>query len=228
MWTVWPLSVFPGLYFLCVLPGKKDDKLIISGQNVWYVVLRMAKGMLCLVLPIRFGMNPFNFAILSVSSFTSPPSCNFEFRKLNIPIYPAIIRIHEPQNISTHTQIARPSAKISLQACVIVLGSGDVATVLQHVSMPAISNSECSSRWFFIPGASINAGHICVYQSGKSACSVSSASKVIDYTFFYLYINWDFHWCLTFFMLRCGENFTYADNLLILLNNIFTDWYHHE
>lgn len=108
---------------------------------------------------------------------------------LHIPIYPAIIRIHEPQNISTHTQIARPSGKISLQACVIVLGSGDVATVLQHVSMPAISNSECSSRWFFIPGASINAGHICVYQSGKSACSVSSASKVIDYTFFYLYIN---------------------------------------
>jgi hypothetical protein len=44
---------------------------------------------------------------------------------------------------------------------------------LQDVQMTVIGNSECYTRWSSVSGATINDGHICIYQSGKSACSVS-------------------------------------------------------
>lgn len=36
-----------------------------------------------------------------------------------------------------------------------------------------IANTECSNRWASVSGASIFNSHICLYEEGKSACSVS-------------------------------------------------------
>ena len=44
--------------------------------------------------------------------------------------------------------------------------------------MTVISNSECYTRWASVGGATINNGHICIYEEGKSACSVSSQGNL--------------------------------------------------
>ncbi|XP_064611890.1 chymotrypsin-like serine proteinase [Liolophura sinensis] len=121
----------------------------------------------------------------TVSTWTMHPSYS---EGSGYPNDIAILRLESPVPINNYIKaIARASSTsgdFSGKTCTLsgwgrLSGSGDAATVLQHVSMPAITNSECSSRWFFIPGASINAGHICVYQSGKSACSGDSGGPMV-------------------------------------------------
>ncbi|XP_063397502.1 chymotrypsin-like serine proteinase [Mytilus trossulus] len=61
-------------------------------------------------------------------------------------------------------------------------GSGSSPNNLQDVEMTVISNSECSTRWSSVSGASINSGHICILESGKSACSGDSGGPMTCYS----------------------------------------------
>jgi hypothetical protein len=57
--------------------------------------------------------------------------------------------------------------------CVWVTGGGTSPTHLQKVEITKITNTECSSRWSGVSGATINSGHICFFTgSGISACNV--------------------------------------------------------
>ncbi|XP_050418366.1 chymotrypsin-like serine proteinase [Patella vulgata] len=58
-------------------------------------------------------------------------------------------------------------------------GTSSLPNILQYVGMGKISNSECSTRWAGISGATINTGHICVFQSGRSACNGDSGGPMI-------------------------------------------------
>ncbi len=55
------------------------------------------------------------------------------------------------------------------------------AQTLQSIRMNIISNSECQRRWTGVGGATINAGHICVFdeREGKSSCSGDSGGMAI-------------------------------------------------
>ncbi|XP_046580112.1 LOW QUALITY PROTEIN: chymotrypsin-like serine proteinase [Haliotis rubra] len=50
---------------------------------------------------------------------------------------------------------------------------------LQKVDMTVLTNSDCSSRWSGISGATVNSGHICIFASGKSACSGDSGGPMV-------------------------------------------------
>ncbi|XP_064598805.1 trypsin alpha-3-like [Liolophura sinensis] len=86
--------------------------------------------------------------------------------------------------IKTITMASSTSSDFTGVTCTIsgwgrTSGGGSIPSTLRYANMPAISNSECASRWSSISGASINAGHICVYQSGKSACSGDSGGPMV-------------------------------------------------
>lgn len=51
--------------------------------------------------------------------------------------------------------------------------SGSTSNSLMEAKMNNIANTECSNRWSGVSGASIFSSHICLYEEGKSACSVS-------------------------------------------------------
>ncbi|PVD31918.1 hypothetical protein C0Q70_07344 [Pomacea canaliculata] len=54
-------------------------------------------------------------------------------------------------------------------------GGGSTADTLQKLTIGKITNSDCSSRWTGISGATINANHICFYSgTGKSSCNGDS------------------------------------------------------
>ncbi|XP_076107524.1 chymotrypsin-like serine proteinase [Mytilus galloprovincialis] len=61
-------------------------------------------------------------------------------------------------------------------------GSGSSPNVLQDVEMTVISNSECTTRWASVNGATINSGHICIHETGKSACSGDSGGPMTCYS----------------------------------------------
>ncbi|XP_063447965.1 uncharacterized protein LOC134727514 [Mytilus trossulus] len=44
--------------------------------------------------------------------------------------------------------------------------------------MTVISNSECTTRWAFVSGSTINSGHICIHETGKSACRGDSGGPM--------------------------------------------------
>nr|P35003.1 RecName: Full=Chymotrypsin-like serine proteinase; Flags: Precursor [Haliotis rufescens]CAA50572.1 unnamed protein product [Haliotis rufescens] len=50
---------------------------------------------------------------------------------------------------------------------------------LQKVDMTVLTNSDCSSRWSGISGATVNSGHICIFESGRSACSGDSGGPLV-------------------------------------------------
>ncbi|XP_052074215.1 chymotrypsin-like serine proteinase [Mytilus californianus] len=61
-------------------------------------------------------------------------------------------------------------------------GSGSSPNTLQDVQMTVISNSECTTRWSSVSGATINSGHICIHETGKSACSGDSGGPMTCYS----------------------------------------------
>ncbi|CAC5355635.1 Chymotrypsin-like serine proteinase [Mytilus coruscus] len=61
-------------------------------------------------------------------------------------------------------------------------GSGSSPNTLQDVEMTVISNSECTTRWASVSGATINSGHICIHETGKSACSGDSGGPMTCYS----------------------------------------------
>merc|ERR1712170_58839 len=54
--------------------------------------------------------------------------------------------------------------------------SNSLPTSLQGVNIGVISNSDCSSRMSSVSGATINSGHICIYDSGRRRGSCNGDS----------------------------------------------------
>lgn len=53
-------------------------------------------------------------------------------------------------------------------------GGGSLPNIMQTVAITKITNSDCSSRWSGVGGASINSGHACFYNGVHSACNGDS------------------------------------------------------
>ncbi|KAK6191996.1 hypothetical protein SNE40_003553 [Patella caerulea] len=59
------------------------------------------------------------------------------------------------------------------------VGGGSLPNTLQWVNMQQISNAQCSAAMSNVGGAAIGSGHICVSQSGKSACNGDSGGPMV-------------------------------------------------
>jgi secreted trypsin-like serine protease len=57
-------------------------------------------------------------------------------------------------------------------------GGGSSPNQLQYVEMTVLTNTDCASRWSGVSGATVNAGHICIFETGKSACSGDSGGPM--------------------------------------------------
>ncbi|KAK6184131.1 hypothetical protein SNE40_002152 [Patella caerulea] len=130
----------------------------------------------------RLNNNDGTEQVIYISSIVNHP--NYNGNANGYPNDISVMRLASNANtgssaVSTVT-LAPYGSSFTGQKCTIsgwgrTVGGGSLPNTLQYVSMNKISNSECTSRW----GSSINSGHICVHESGKSACNGDSGGPMI-------------------------------------------------
>ncbi|KAK6166001.1 hypothetical protein SNE40_022799 [Patella caerulea] len=121
-----------------------------------------------------------------ISSIVNHP--NYNGNAAGYPNDISVLRLSSNANTGSSAVsiigLAPSGSSFAGQTCTIsgwgrTSGTSSLPNILQHVAMGKISNSDCSSRWSGISGATINSGHICVYQSGRSACNGDSGGPMI-------------------------------------------------
>ncbi|XP_071115166.1 chymotrypsin-like serine proteinase [Haliotis cracherodii] len=121
----------------------------------------------------------------SVTSYTNHP--NYNGNAAGYPNDIAVLRLTSSMDTSSSAvgtvSLASGSNDYAGQTCTISgwgrLSGGSTPNNLQKVDMTVLTNNECSSRWSGISGATVNSGHICIFESGRSACSGDSGGPLV-------------------------------------------------
>ncbi|XP_071114885.1 chymotrypsin-like serine proteinase [Haliotis cracherodii] len=122
----------------------------------------------------------------SVTSYTNHP--NYNGNAAGYPNDIAVLRLTSSMDTSSSAvgtvSLASGSYDYAGQTCTIsgwgrLSGGGSTPNNLQKVDMTVLTNNDCSSRWSGISGATINTGHICIFESGRSACSGDSGGPLV-------------------------------------------------
>ncbi|XP_071114886.1 chymotrypsin-like serine proteinase [Haliotis cracherodii] len=124
----------------------------------------------------------------SVTSYTNHP--NYNGNAADYPNDIAVLRLTSSMDTSSSAvgtvSLASGSNDYSGQTCTIS-GWGRLIHLPcfctpnypQKVDMTVLTNNDSSSRWSGISGATVNSGHICIFESGRSACSGDSGGPLV-------------------------------------------------